>query len=456
VVFAILAFVGALGVAAQGASAPAPPTCREWHACQQLALDAYARGDYEQFHDLAWRTVQTGPPGDPTLMYLLARAQSLSGRPHDALIMLGRLAEIGVVTDPATSEDFRAVRQLRQWPELEAAIRAAPIRREQPPRSIRPAPATAPPSVNKPAPPSSGTFAGSTPDPGNAPRVSAASRTVEVVSIPPALSSPVLAYDRVSSRFILADDRQRKLVIVDERSRHVVDLVTARSAGFYEITALEIDPRRGDLWVVSAEAPEAVTNGPSATALHRLQLVSGRPLERILLSGDMLPARFADVAVTPNGTVLVLDTTGHRILRLRPATHTLTAVATLPVDATSLAPIDDRTAYVAHSAGLTRVDISTGAVAPVTGGVDVQLAGFERVRWTANSLVGIQRLADGTRRAVRIRFASGRPAVMDAIESDILVPDGHVFAVSGDELYVLARQPGADSAGVVVRRTPLH
>jgi hypothetical protein len=458
VIVAIVAFVAALGGVPQGGSAPPSPTCREWHECQQLALDAYARGDYERFHDLAWRTVQTGPPRDPTLMYLVARAQSLSGRPHDALVMLGRLADIGFVTDSATNDDFRAVRQLRQWPELEAAIRAATIRVEQPARPITPSAAAASPPSSQRAPAWSGTSAASTRVPGNLPRVpTSPSRTVEVLRIPLALlSSSVLAYDRASSRFILADARQRKLVIVDERSRHLVDLVTAPSAGFYEITALEIDPLRGVLWVVSAEPAGAATNRPSATALHRLQLVSGRPLERILLSDDMLPARLGDVAVTPNGTVLVLDTIGYRILRLRPATHELTAVATLAVDATSLAPIDDRTAYVAHTAGMVRVDISTGAVAPVAGVGDVQLTGFERVRWTGNSLVGMQRLADGTRRAVRIRFASGQPAVMETIESDIPVPDGHVFAVSGDEFYFLAHQPSADGAEVVVRRTPLR
>jgi hypothetical protein len=207
--------------------------------------------------------------------------------------------------------------------------------------------------------------------------------------------------------------------------------------------------------VVSAEPPGTDTNRPSATALHKLQLVSGRPLERILVSDDMLPARLGDVAVTPNGTVLVLDTIGHRILRLRPATHELTAVATLRVDATSLAPIDNRTAYVVHTAGMARVDLSTGAVAPVAGAGDLLLAGFERVRWTGNSLVGIQRLGDGTRRAIRIRFANGQPAVMDTIESDIPVPDGRMFAVSGDYFYFLAHQPSADSAEVVVRRTPM-
>src|ERR1044071_6557368 len=79
------------------------PDCKEWHECRQLALDAAERQDYETFHDLGWRGVQTGPKNEPALMYLLARAQSLSGRPGDALVMLQRLARMGSKTDAATN-----------------------------------------------------------------------------------------------------------------------------------------------------------------------------------------------------------------------------------------------------------------------------------------------------------------------------------------------------------------
>src|ERR1051325_4622812 len=108
----------------QPAVEPAP-ACQEWHECERLARDAYARGEDERFHDLAWRTLQTGPARSPELMYLLARAQSLSGRPHDALIRLGRLADMGFWGDAATDDNFRAVRQLRQWVEPAATITAA-------------------------------------------------------------------------------------------------------------------------------------------------------------------------------------------------------------------------------------------------------------------------------------------------------------------------------------------
>src|SRR5262245_15931546 len=100
----------------------APAACHGWQECRQLALEAAERSDFEQFHDLAWRAVQAGPPKDPGLMYLLARAQCLSGRPHDALIMLRRLAESGVPTDADSSEDFRRTRELPGWPEVALLI----------------------------------------------------------------------------------------------------------------------------------------------------------------------------------------------------------------------------------------------------------------------------------------------------------------------------------------------
>src|SRR5262245_36270205 len=102
------------------------PGCSEWHECRTMALAAADRGEYETFHDLAWRAVQTGPARDPALMLLLARAQVLSGRPHDALVMLGRLADMSVWSDAATNDDFRRTRELPGWWEL--AVRLERLR----------------------------------------------------------------------------------------------------------------------------------------------------------------------------------------------------------------------------------------------------------------------------------------------------------------------------------------
>src|SRR5690349_13704591 len=71
-----------------------PPTasCASWQDCQSRAVEAEQARDFERFHDLAWRAVQLSPKNNVTLLFMLARAQVLSGRPHDSLVMLERLA----------------------------------------------------------------------------------------------------------------------------------------------------------------------------------------------------------------------------------------------------------------------------------------------------------------------------------------------------------------------------
>src|SRR3954467_14438778 len=101
-----------------------PADCGTWENCRQLALQAAEQQDFESFHDLAWRAVRKGPAKNPDLMRMLARAQSLSGRPSDALVMLQRLLELGVVTDAATNDDFRRVRALSGWADFEKRVEA--------------------------------------------------------------------------------------------------------------------------------------------------------------------------------------------------------------------------------------------------------------------------------------------------------------------------------------------
>ena len=198
---AIIVAVGSLSAVQSNLPASAP-ACQEWHDCQRLAWEAYTSGEYERFHDLAWRAVQTGPSRDPTLMYLLARAQSLSGRPHDALVMLGRLTEVGFATDAATDDDFRAVRQLRQWAELDAAMTPAAGPASVPPPAAAPASVPPPAARSATVPPPAVTQ-----PPSVLPPVAPAARHAEEeLRIPGTIvGSAGLAYDRVSSRFVVVD-----------------------------------------------------------------------------------------------------------------------------------------------------------------------------------------------------------------------------------------------------------
>ena len=445
--------------------APAIPTaeCREWRQCRQMALEARDRNTFEAFHNLAWRAMQNGPPRDPVSMYLLADAQTLSGRPHDALIMLGRLAEMGVKTDAATDQDFEAVRNLPGWPEVQRLIATLPA--DAPTVALADAHGGLPPVVPGRVP------AKSSPVPSRVPANSAVTPSPP----PPAvggtslrsqdafrligtgLSPRGLAYDAVSSRFVVADLVEQKLVVIDERSQHVIDLVRASSAGFYEITALESDGQRGDLWVVSVSAQGADATA-GATALHRLQLVSGRPLDTVAVPDALKPARFTDVVVTAGGSVFVLDSSGRRIFRLQKDTHSLVVAATLKVDTpTSLATVDERVLYVAHADGVVRVDVSTGDVAQLRAPAAVSLTGFERIRWKRNALIGIQTMMDGSRRAVSIRVSGGRAVAAEVVQANVEMFDPTAATVSGSDFYFLTRQQGDGQASdILVKRVRLR
>jgi hypothetical protein len=448
-VLSVLAAVFVISLHVQDPSQPRIE-CRAWQECRQLALDAAAREDFETFHDLAWRAVQTGPKNDSALMYLLARAQSLSGRPGDALVMLQRLAQMGVQTDAATNEDFRRVRALPAWAEFEndrsvrsdssAALKADAA------KTVK----TVEAGSNLAPPPASPTTAAEPRDDVKRPETpSPATGPVESLRFTTAPFTPAgLAYDAVSRRFIVGDRDARKLAVVDEFSQHVANLASAQSTGFGQIAAIEIDPRQGNLWVVSADDPR--------TSLHKLQLVSGRSLGRYELPGRFGAARFTDVAAAGDSTVLVLDTGGHRLFRLEAKGQTLELAATLPDQhVTSVAPGANDLVYVAHDGGILVVDLVAHAVTPLSTAAGVDVSGIARLRWHKGSLIAVQQTGTGTYRAIRIALGrSGRTATRNhVLDQSLTTSDPTAATVSGGVLYYLAAGDGGE---MIVRKVTLQ
>ena len=428
-----------LGPASRG---PLDGTCTEWHECRELARAAADRGEYETFHDLAWRAVQTGPPKNPELMYLLARAQALSGRAHDALVMLQRLAEMGVPSDAVTSDDFSRVRQLPGWPEL--AVRLERLNRTDsggavaaPATSTSPSPPAPPPPPPPPVPPTS-VRVPAPPPPARAREATAPPAAEALRFSTRAFALGGFAYDVVSGRFLFGDRLGRKLIVVGESSSQPVDLVRAESAGFHEVAAIEIDEKRGDLWVASTDA--------GAGTLHRLQLVSGRPLKAFPVPADREPVRLVDLAVTPAGSVLVLDAAGPQLFVLHPGETSLESSVRIAANepASVAAGSDERTAYVAHRDGVSRIDLRARTATRVTARKGISLARLERIRSYRNALIAVALDGDGARRIVRFDLNASGTAVTHAtpLESSLPVAAETSVTISGDDLLYLVAVPG--------------
>ena len=137
-------------------SSQTAPSCENVEVCRAEALIAHAKGDFEAFHDFAWAAYRKAKPNDPELMLLIARAQSLSGRPGDALVMLERVAAQGKLpADVDTDPEFARVRALPRWEEISATLlanaRSAPAAPGEP--SAKPSkPSVAQPEPAKPEP----------------------------------------------------------------------------------------------------------------------------------------------------------------------------------------------------------------------------------------------------------------------------------------------------------------
>lgn len=430
----------------QLAVAQSSASCADVADCRARASNAAAAGDYESFHDYAWRAVQKGKPNDPDLMYLLARAQSLSGRPSDALVMLQRIADLGVATDAATNDDFRRVRALKDWPALEAKLAAVAAKASSAPAPAAPAKSPAPAKKDVPRAKPETRPAPAAAEPA-APAVDAGEETLTFDA--PALDPAGLAYDAVSRRFVVGDRRGARLVIVDEVSHHLVNLASAASAGFYDtITSLAIDARRGDLWVTSVKA-----SAPQS-ALHKLQLVSGRVLLDIPVPADLGPVRFVDVGVLPDGTVLVLDAGGRRVLRVRPSGKSWETAAELPSQSPAKTPagmaVGDGVVYVSDTSGLTRVDLSSRESRPVQHDARTALGGISTLRASNGSLVAVQQV-DGKKLAlVRLRLdATGRRVT----RREVLAPSLESSATAVDGKHVFYLTSGEGTTATTIRRT---
>ena len=428
-----------------GATAPAAArqaaACTGVPGCRAETESAIAQKDFERAHDLAWRTVQQGPRNDRALMFLLARTQALSNRPDDALVMIRRLAESGAIVD-VRAEEFARMRELPDWPAVESllagvaspSVAPAPLaplaplasasarresgerRRDKPVAPVAPvAPLAPPPPMSPVAVEDAGHFTSGDFSPGG------------------------LTCDAVSKRFVFGDRAGRKLLVVAEGSDHSIDLTRADVAGFLDVTALEIDTTNGNLWVASAEA-----DGRGAT-LHRVQLISGRPIASFAVPATLAPVIPTDVVMTSAG-VLLLDALQHRVLVLRTGATTLSVFADLGdvVPLSMTASRQDGVAYVTHRDGLLAIDLKTRAVIAVPAAKAAPLDGIERLRRHGGGFVGLQALPDGSRRLVRLTLGAQGRSVSRLRVMDVPVPTGTAsipLAVCGNTLGYLVGNP---------------
>jgi hypothetical protein len=243
-----------------------------------------------------------------------------------------------------------------------------------------------------------------------------------------------LVYDAVSRRFIIANRAENNLIIYDDVFKRATSMVSAESAGFFGLRAIEIDAHRGDLWVVNSSADRGAT-------VHKLQLVSGRVLFEVPMPAELAPAALVDAAVRDDGQVLLLDAQGGRILGVSPGHRNVDRIASIDIEApTSLALANGKVVFVAHRKGLLRVDVAARTV----GAVRNAPAGLVRIRSIPNGLVGVQTDDTGVR-LVRLRLdpSGGRVVRADVLDPTPSISDPAGITVANGFVYYVTTAGGA-------------
>jgi hypothetical protein len=427
-------------------AAQSPPSCSTVEQCRQLAAEAITAGHFETAHDLAWLAYQKGSKQDPITLTLIARAQSLSGRGDDAFVMLKRLADAGVVVEEAKEgNDFRAARAHAQWPQLLAAYEAGGEKAEVSTASNTGKPsskaaAAVPENTPSPAAPAPPAAAKS-----GLPRAADAdlARSGDDLSMPAALAMPAtLAYDAVSARFVMSTASSDALTVLSQTSSNAAPFTSRGWSGHDVTTALAIDRGAGDLWVA--------VHGTAGMALHRLQLISGRRLE-IIEVPDEPRAELASLVSTVDG-LYALDVSGRRIFRRLPQAKKLDVVTTFAAEIAPTALAYTRNAlYVAHAAGVLRIDNASRRQRAVSFSDKDALAGLHSIAVHDGVLFGTKRAGDRWT-VVRVRLnQAGTAATNVATVGPAMSPAATL--ANGIYYYVASDGDGSGPAlrGVTVK-----
>jgi hypothetical protein len=177
----------------------------------------------------------------------------------------------------------------------------------------------------------------------------------------------------------------------------------------------------------------------------------------------MGPTRLTAFVVQASGGILALDGAANRLVELAPGGTDITVVMPLKLSgATSLAAGDNGIVYIAHEAGIARVDLRARMVAAVSAPKGLDLRGFEAIRAHRNALIGLQTTAAGPKQFVRLELdAAGRAVRREVvIDPRASEKDDHLsLSISADDLYYLAASPANPenpATRFIVRRLTLR
>jgi len=229
----------------------------------EQAIKAYEAKNYSAYLENMKMALKLRPD-HPRLMYNLASAYALSGNKTEAVALLTRVAEMGLIYAADKDSDFDSI---KESDEFKAVLRKFENNRAP---------------VNK----------------------SATAFTINQKG----LVTEGIAYDPTKETFYVSSIHQRKILSVS-RDGAVKDFATERD-GLWSVLGMKVDAGRRHLWVTTAAIPQ-MTNfteeESGRSAVFKFDLTTGKLLKKYTLPGKPEKHLLGDLVVNSRGDVFATD-----------------------------------------------------------------------------------------------------------------------------------------------------
>ena len=315
---------------------------------ETLARKAYQEKNYNSFLANMQMAAELRV-NHPRLMYNLAAAYALNSKPTEALSLLKRATDMGLVLPLATDHDFDSLRNLPQFTAILKDI-----------------------ENNK------------------APRISSIPAfTVHEKGLIP----ESVAYDEDTDLFYLSSVYKRKILTITKTGEAKV--FSSEADGLWSVMGMKVDGERRLLWVCTVAHPQMmnfVTQDKGKTALLKYDLRTGKLLARFQPADTTKPHWFGDLSISAAGDVYTTDSVTPAIYVVR---HDGSELETVLEGDPFVSPQgldftkDQTKLFVAdYAKGVFLIDLNSKTVNSI--GANFTLLGIDGLYYYKNSLIAVQ------------------------------------------------------------------
>jgi hypothetical protein len=315
------------------------------------AFAAYEAKDYAAYFENMQAVVKFRPD-NPNMKYNLAGAHALVGKSQEALVLLAKLADMGLSFDAAADEDFNSIKDSEAFKNIlkKFELNKAPVNHSE----------------------------------------------VAFKLSEKDLITEGVAYDPVTERFYVGSIHQRKIVSRDKQGA-VKDFATAQD-GLWSVFGMKVDAKRRMLWVCSTVTPQMTgfqKDDEGLSSVFKFDLKSGKLAKRYDLPNQPQPHWLGDLVISSRGDVFITDSQApgavYAIFQTKGELELFSPAGPFRSPQGIDFSDDEKHLFVAdYSIGILKIDMATKQHVKVTAPENLALVGIDGMYFYNNSLIAIQ------------------------------------------------------------------